>query len=74
MRAIVPTLLSTYATNLSAADLTERLNWLRRMRRDVAARVLDVAVRGRLLHRPDERTLSEVIRLLETFAAESDSE
>ena len=44
------------------------------MRRDVAARALDVAVQGRLLHRPDERTLSEVMRLLETYAADSDSE
>ena len=70
----MPTLLNTYATNLSAADLAERLDWLRRMRRDVATRALDVAIRGRLLHRPDERTLSEVIRLLETYAADSDSE
>ena len=73
-QALVPTLLCTYATNLSAAELTERLNWLRRMRRHVAAHVLDVAVRGRLLHRPDERTLSEVMRLLETYAADSDVE
>ena len=70
----MPILLNTYATNLTAADLTERLNLVRRTRRDVAARVLDVAVRGRYLRRPDERTLSEVIRLLETFTAESDSE
>jgi len=44
------------------------------MRRDVATHALDVAARGRLLHRPDERTLSEVVRLLETYAADSDSE
>jgi len=44
------------------------------MHRDVATRALDVALRGHLLHRPDERTLSEVIRLLETFAADLDIE
>ena len=73
-QALPPSLLDAYATNLSAADLTERLEWLWLMRRDVATRALDVALRGRLLHRPDERTLSEVIRLLETFAADFDSE
>jgi len=66
--------LSTFATNLSAAKLTERLEWLWLMHRDVATRALDVALRGHLLHRPDERTLSEVIRLLETFAADLDIE
>ena len=73
-QALTPTLLNTYATNLSATDLTERLEWLWLMRRDVATRALDVALRGRLLHRPDERTLSEVIRLFETFAADLDVE
>ena len=73
-QALVPTLMSTYATGLSAADLTERLEWLWLMRRDVTLRALDVALRGRLLHRPDERTLSEVIRFLETFNADFDVE
>jgi len=62
--------LRTFATNLSAADLTERLEWLWLMRRDVATRASDAALRGRLLRRPDERTLSDVIRLLEMFAAD----
>jgi len=48
----------------------ERLEWLWLMRRDVATRARDAALRGCLLHQPDERTLSELIRLLEMFAAD----
>jgi len=69
-QALVPTILRTFATSLSTADLTECLEWLWLMHRDVATRALDVALRGRLLRRPDECTLSEVIRLLEMFAAD----
>ena len=69
-QALVSTILHTFATPLSAADLTEHLEWLWLMRRDVATCARDAALRGHLLHRPDERTLSDVIRLLETFAAD----
>ena len=69
-QALVPTILRTFATSLSAADLTERLEWLWLMRRDVATRARGAALRGHLLRRPDDRTLSDVIRLLEMFAAD----
>jgi len=69
-QALVPTILCTFATTLSAADLTERLEWLWLMRRDVATRARDAALRGRLLRQPDDRTLSELIRLLEMYAAD----
>jgi len=69
-QALVPTILRTFTTTLSAADLVERLEGLWLMRRDVVTRARDAAVRGRLLCRPDERALSDVIRLLEMFATD----
>jgi len=69
-QSLVPTILRKFATNMSAAELSERLEWLWLMRRDVATRAHDAALRGRLLWQLDEHTLSELIRLLEMFAAD----
>jgi len=63
-------MLSQFSTHLSVAELSERLEWLWLMRRDVATHLRDVALRGRLLHQPPERTLAEFIQLFEKLAAD----
>jgi len=65
---LVPTMVSEFATNLSATELAECLEWLWLMRMDVATHTHDVALR--LLHQPPEHTLSELIQLLEALAAD----
>ena len=56
---LVPTMLSQFATNLSSNELSECLEWLWMMRRDVATYLRDNALRGHLLHQPPEQILSE---------------
>jgi len=69
-QSLVPTILSTFVTTMSTAELTDHLEWLWLMRTDIATRTRDAALRGHLLRQPSERTLSELIRLLEIFAAD----
>jgi len=55
---LVPTVLSQFTTSLSASELSERVEWLWLMRRDVATYLRDNALRGHLLQQSPEQILA----------------
>ena len=67
---LVPTMLSQFTTSLSASELSERVEWLWLMRRDVATYLRDNVLRGHLLQQSPEQILAELFQAMEMLSAD----
>jgi len=67
---LVPTLMSQFATNLSPSELSDRVEWLWLMRRDVATFLRDTTLQGHLLQQSPEQILASLFKAMEELSAD----
>jgi len=67
---LVPTIMQHFSTDLTAADLSSRMEWLWLMRREVATYLRDTALRGHVLHRSSDEILNDLFRAMDVLCAD----
>ena len=60
----MPLFLSQFSTDLSAAELTERLNWMRVHRHDLAVHMQDMIIRGNVPVQSPELIMRQLLGFL----------
>jgi len=68
---LAPSILENFDTELSQADITERLHLLWSMRHDVATQVLDIILLGQVRQEPPAIILNELLDLTELYTRET---
>jgi len=62
--------MSQFTTNLTLSELSDRVEWLWLMRRDVATYLRDIALRGHLLQQSPEQILASLFQAMEELSAD----
>jgi len=67
---LVPTIMQRFTTDLSAAELGARMEWLWLMWREVATYLRDTALRGHVLHSSPDQILADLFRAMDALCAD----
>jgi len=68
---LAPSIVESFDTGLSPADVTERLHLLWSMRRDVATHVREVILLGQMRQEPPAAILNELLDLTELYTRDT---
>jgi len=71
-QALAPSILETFDTQLTQAEVTERLHLLWLMRREVASQVPEIILLGEVRHEPPGAVLHKLLDLTELYTRDTD--